>query len=199
MSKPEISFLSQSEIVAIHKASLEVLENTGIKVMSDEALDILGEAGAKVDYEKNHVTIPGDLVEEALKRAPKTIKYCARNPKYDFVLNKQETYFCAEGGAPFILDWETGERRYSTSEDIARCAVIADYLDHVHLIWPLGAGMDVPAPVRYIVDMYTGLRNSEKHFERRWYMRLMLVMWISGQGQEFRHRRAILCSSLLIR
>ena len=165
MSKPEISFLSQSEIEAIHKASLEVLENTGIEVMSDKALDILQKAGAKVDYEKNHATIPGNLVEEALRRAPETIKYCARNPKKDFVLNRQETHFCATGGPPFILDGETGERRYSTSEDLARCSVIADYLDHVHLIWPLGAGGDVPAPMRYIVDMYTGLRNSEKHFE----------------------------------
>jgi len=165
LSKPEISFLSQSEIEAIHKASLEVLENTGIEVMSDKALDILQKAGAKVDYEKNHATIPGNLVEEALRRAPKTIKYCARNPKKDFVLNRQETHFCATGGPPFILDGETGERRYSTSEDLARCSVIADYLDHVHLIWPLGAGGDVPAPMRYIVDMYTGLRNSEKHFE----------------------------------
>ena len=165
MSKPEIRFLSQNEIEAIHNASLRVLDNTGIKVMSNKALDILKQAGAKVDYEKNHATVPGDLVEEALKRAPKTIKYCARNPKYDFVLNKQETHFCAEGGPPFILDWETGERRYSTSEDLARCSIIADYLDHVHLIWPLGAGMDVPAPMRYIVDMYTSLRNSEKHFE----------------------------------
>ncbi len=165
MSKPEISFLSQSEIEAIHKASLEVLENTGIEVMSDKALDILQKAGAKVDYEKNHATIPGNLVEEALRRAPETIKYCARNPKKGFVLNRQETHFCATGGPPFILDGETGERRYSTSEDLARCSVIADYLDHVHLIWPLGAGGDVPAPMRYIVDMYTGLRNSEKHFE----------------------------------
>ena len=165
MSKPEISFLSQNEIEAIQKASLEVLENTGIEVMSDKALDILQKAGAKVDYEKNHATIPGNLVEEALRRAPETIKYCARNPKKDFVLNRQETHFCATGGPPFILDGETGERRYSTSEDLAWCSVIADYLDHVHLIWPLGAGGDVPAPMRYIVDMYTGLRNSEKHFE----------------------------------
>ncbi len=165
MSKPEISFLSRNEIEAIHKASLQVLESTGIKVMSDKALDVLKGAGAKVDYEKNHATIPQSLVEEALRRAPKTIKYCARNPKYDFVLNKQETHFCATGGPPFIMDEETGERRYSTSEDLARCSVIADYLDHVDLIWPLGAGGDVPAPIRYIVDMYTGLRNSEKHFE----------------------------------
>jgi len=165
MSKPGISFLSESEIEAIHEASLRVLERTGIKVMSKPALDILKKAGAKVDYETGHVSIPRNVVEEALKMAPKTVKYAARNPKYDFVLNKQETHFCATGGAPFLLDWETGKRQYSTSEDIARFARIADYLDHVDLIWPLGASSDVPAPVRYIVDMCTGLRNSEKHFE----------------------------------
>jgi len=165
VSKPRISFLSDSEIEAIHDASLRVLEKTGIKVMSKVALDILKKAGAKVDYETGHATLHRNLVEEALNMAPKTIKYCARNPKYDFILNKQETHFCAEGGSPFLLDWETGKRRYSTSADIARCARIADYLDHFDLIWPLGAGNDVPAPVRYIVDMYTSLRNCEKHFE----------------------------------
>jgi len=165
VSKPRISFLSESEIEAIHDASLRVLEKTGIKVMSETALDVLKKAGAKVDYATNHVTLPRQMVEEALKMAPKTIIYGARNPKYDFVLNKQETHFCAEGGSPFLLDWETGNRRYSTSEDIAKCARIADYLDHFDLIWPLGTSSDVPAPVRYIVDMCTSLRNSEKHFE----------------------------------
>jgi len=165
MSKPRISFLSESEIEAIHDASLRVLEKTGIKVLSKPALDILKKAGAKVDYETNHATLHRSLVEEALKMAPKTVKYCARNPKYDFVLNKQESHFCATGGPPFMVDWETGKRRYSTSEDIAQCARIADYLDHVDIIWPLGAGNDVPAPMRYIVDMCTSLRNSEKHFE----------------------------------
>jgi len=63
------------------------------------------------------------------------------------------------------VDWETGKRRYSTSEDIAQCATIADYLDHVDIIWPLGTGNDVPVPIQYIVDMCTGLRNCEKHFE----------------------------------
>jgi len=165
MSKPRISFLSESEIEGIHDASLRVLEKTGIKVMSEVALDILKKGGAKVDYGTNRVTLPRRLVEEALKMAPKTITYGARNPRYDFVLNKQETHFCATGGAPFMVDWETGKRRYSTSEDIAQCATIADYLDHVDIIWPLGTGNDVPVPIQYIADMCTGLSNCEKHFE----------------------------------
>jgi len=165
MSKPKLSFLSEDELEAIHNASLEVLENTGIKVMSKKALDILKEAGAKVDYGKNHVTIPRNLVEEALKRAPKVMKWCARNTKYDFVLNKQQVHFLADGFSPFILDWETGERRYSTSEDLARWTRIADYLDNVHFIWAPGTCADVAPPMQNIVDVYTCLRNSEKHFE----------------------------------
>ena len=165
MSKPRISFLSEDEINAIHNASLGVLENTGIKVMSNKALDILKKAGAKVDYGGNHATIPANLVKEALRRTPKTIKYCARNPKYDFVLNKQEPHFCADGGSPFILDWETGKRRYSTNEDNAQCSVIADYLDHVHLLWPMGGDMGIPDAIGDIVGLYTCLKNSEKHLE----------------------------------
>jgi trimethylamine--corrinoid protein Co-methyltransferase len=100
MGKPGISFLSESEIEAIHNASLRVLEKTGIKVMSKPALDILKKGGAKVDYEKKRATIPANVVKEAVKRAPKTIKYCARNPEYDLMLDKKEVHFTTDGYAP---------------------------------------------------------------------------------------------------
>jgi len=164
MSKPRISFLSENEIEAIHNASLKVLGNTGIKVMSQQALDILKEAGAKVDYDGNRATIPANLVEEALRRAPKTIKYYARNPKYDFVLNKQEPHLCTVGGL-HIVDGETGEHRSATKEDIARCAVIGDYLDHVDVVWRVGTPMDVPAAMQNMIGMYICLSNTEKHVE----------------------------------
>jgi len=163
MSKPRINFLSEDEIRAIHNASLKVLENTGIRVTNEAVLDILKKAGAGVDYVKKHVTIPRGLVEEALRRAPKTTTYAARNPKYDVALNKQKPHFWAEGGAPFIVDWETGERRYSRLEDTARWAVLADYLDHFHFLWPVGQATDVPLDMRGIVGMCTALRNTEKH------------------------------------
>jgi trimethylamine--corrinoid protein Co-methyltransferase len=74
MSKPRTTFLSESEIEAIHNASLRVLEKTGTKVLSKKALDILKEAEVKADYEKKRATIPVNLVEEALKRASEAIK-----------------------------------------------------------------------------------------------------------------------------
>jgi len=163
MIKPRLRFLSEDKIEAIHDASLKVLENTGIKVESKKALDTLKEAGAKVDYTNHHVTIPRNLVEEALNRAPKTIKYAARNPKNDFMLDKKESHFCADGGSPFTLDWESGKHRYSTAADVARCSLIADYLDHVHIV-SMGSALDMPEPMQSIVGMYTRLSNTEKHF-----------------------------------
>ena len=165
MSKPRMTFLSQEEIEIIHNASLQVLEKTGIKVMSKLALDVLKKGGAKVDYGTNHATLPRQLVEEALKIAPKTITYGARNPKYNFMLNKQERHFCAEGDPPFILDWETGQRRYSTAADVANCAVIADHLDHVQLTWTMLTPTEVPGPMQDLVGICTCLRNTEKHVE----------------------------------
>ena len=174
-------------------ASLRVLESTGIKVESKKALDILKEAGAKVDYAKHHVTIPRSLVEEALSMAPKTIRYAARNPKYDFVLDKREPHFCADGGVPFTLDWESGKRRYSTTADVARYSIIADYLEHVHTV-SLGSALDVPEPMQSIMGMYTRLSSTEKHFTagaptaRQAQYQIEIAAGIVGSTDELRER-----------
>jgi len=165
MSKPRISFLSGEDIDAIHNASLRILKNTGIRVKSKKALDVLREAGASVDYETKIAKIPGQLVEKALELAPKTIKYCARNPKYDFVLDKTEPHFATSGSPPCTLDWETGERRESTNADLACYTRIADSLNNVHVVWPQVIPTDIPAPMQNLAAFVTCLRNTEKHIE----------------------------------
>jgi len=164
-SKPKAHFLSTEQLEVIHNSSLKVLENTGIRVLSQQSLDILKKAGARVDYDRNHATIPRDLVEEALKRAPKTIPYCARNPKNDLMLNKTETHFTTGGSPACITDWETGERRASTNDDLARWTRVADYLDNVHLVWGSLVPIDVPAPMQGLTAFVSVLRNTEKHVE----------------------------------
>ena len=165
MGKPKMSFLSEAELEAVHRASVAILEKTGVSVGSRKALDVLKKAGASIDDESELARIPANLVEEALKRAPQRIKYCGRNPENDFELNTGEPHFCADGGYPFVYDWQTGKRKYSTSEDMATNTIIADYLDHIHLIWLLGGCGEVPEPLLHICNMYTTLKNSGKHFE----------------------------------
>jgi len=144
---------------------MEILENPGLEVLSKSALDILKEAGANVEEEKNRVTIPRNLVKEALEKAPKTLTFGARNPSNSFLLDKRATHFTTNGYAVFIRDPETGERRNSTQEDLARWAVLADYLETVHVIWPSLNPTDVPEHMQRLSAVLTCLSNSEKHVE----------------------------------
>jgi len=163
--RASLNLLSKAELAHIHNATLEILENPGLLVPSKRALEILEKAGAYVDYEKTRVTIPPHVIEEALKKAPKTIKYCARNPKYDFTLEKKEIHFTTDGYGVYIRDFETGERRNSTSTDLAKWAVLADHLNMIHVFWPSIAPADIPDAVEGLHTLIISLNNTEKHVE----------------------------------
>jgi len=165
MAGARLNLLSKDELYHIHNATLEILENPGLMIPSERALNILETAGASVNYKKNNATIPSNIVEEALKNAPKNIKYSARNPKYDLLLEKKETYFTTDGSGTFIRDFETGERRSSTAEDLAKWATLADYLHTIHVFWPSLTPADVPEPLQEINTWVISLNNTEKHVE----------------------------------
>jgi len=165
MGKSSINLLTNNEIEAIHNASLEILENPGLEIQSKCALDILKEAGGDVNYERHRVTIPQHLVKEAVGKAPKTITFGARNPKNSFVLDKREIHFTTNGYAVLIRDYETGERRYSTRDDLARWSIVADYLERVNVIWPSLNPTDVSKEMQRLTAVFTCLSNSEKHVE----------------------------------
>lgn len=165
MAGARLNLLSKDELYNIHNATLEILENLGLMIPSERTLNILETAGASVNYKKNNATIPSNIVEEAIKKAPKTIRYGARNPKYDILLEKKETYFTTDGSGTYIRDFETGERRSSTAEDLAKWAILADYLHMIHVFWPSVTPTDVPEPLQEINTWIIALSNTEKHVE----------------------------------
>lgn len=165
MAGARFNLLSKDELCNIHNATLEILENPGLIIPSERTLNILETAGASVNYKKNNATIPSNIVEEAIKKAPKTIRYSARNPKYDILLEKKETYFTTDGSGTFIRDFETGERRSSTAEDLAKWTILADYLHMIHVFWPSVTPTDVPEPLQEINTWIISLSNTEKHVE----------------------------------
>ena len=63
---------SDDEVVSLHNTALNVLENLGIRVLLPEGRRIYSDGGAKVIDDM--VFIGRDLVREALKSAPSSIK-----------------------------------------------------------------------------------------------------------------------------
>ena len=72
--------LTEDEQHRIHNMSLRILEEVGIRFHGDRAPKILRENGVKINPEDKIAKIPPELVEQALKTAPRSFVLGARNP-----------------------------------------------------------------------------------------------------------------------
>ena len=121
-----LNILTDDELDELHRATLDVLENTGLLVATDEAQEIYYSHGCKVDKKKNIVKIPPYLVEEAIASAPSKVLLAGRNHKNDIVVEGTRVAYLNFGVAPQILDMETGKARESTLKDLAETALMVD-------------------------------------------------------------------------
>lgn len=105
-----IERLSPDAVTALHEASLEILEDIGIKVDLEAGLDLLADHGCTVDRETRLVTFPPDLVEEAVSEAPETVTLHARNPDNTVTIGEGDPVLSPCGSAPNVLTHDGGRR-----------------------------------------------------------------------------------------
>jgi trimethylamine--corrinoid protein Co-methyltransferase len=69
---PPLQFATEEQIETIHRTSIRVLSDLGIRVMGDRVMELFEAAGGRVDRSDGTVRIGEDLVDEALRTAPAT-------------------------------------------------------------------------------------------------------------------------------
>lgn len=124
-----LNLLGDVNLEQIHLATLEVLENVGVRIDCEEALDIFRQAGARVEDDKKIVHIPAYIVEGAVKTAPHQFTVGGRDPKNDVIVGGDRVSFIPFGEGVTVEDPYTGEIRESTKEDAAKIARLTDALD----------------------------------------------------------------------
>ena len=75
-----LRIMSQDEIESIHHASLDVLENVGMKILHGDSRKVLKKAGLDVDESTQMVYFDRDLVSKKILEPPKEFTLRARNP-----------------------------------------------------------------------------------------------------------------------
>ncbi len=142
---PQFHILSGKQIEELHLATLQILERTGVAFECQEAIEILGDAGADVSN-PNRVKIPSYLVEQALGAAPKTITLYTREGESAMVLNGMTGSHFGAGPDPRMLqDPYTGEIRKCYVEDIADISRLIDALPNIE--WALSGAANLTLPV----------------------------------------------------
>lgn len=157
--------LSESEKEKIHQESLKILELIGVSFKSDRALKLLGASGARVDTGSNMAWFDRDVVESAIKKAPKSFTLGARNSKYNFEMPSTFTGYTLDGTASFAVDFETGERRYGTLKDIELGSRVFDTVELGTVNWPPVIAADAPQTTRVLHEFLTAVKYTSKHVQ----------------------------------
>ena len=127
----QLKFLNKDQLMEIDYASKEVLWHTGVVVPSQDALKVLDNAGAVVDFKKERAWIPPYLVDEAVKKSPKGFRASGRDPKKYLDLRGDKVYFVPYVGPTYLLDLDGKYRPFTIkdSQDILRLTDALPNLD----------------------------------------------------------------------
>ena len=134
--KVQCQILSETEKQLIHEQSLRILSEVGVALHSQKARAILKKHGAKVDELNAIVTIPEELVRQALNTAPRSFTLGARLPEKDFHLPSSRSGYVLDNGGIYIRDFKSGERRISNSQDNKELLRVFDEMKFAAVVWP---------------------------------------------------------------
>ena len=153
------SLFSDDAINAIHNMALKVLEELGMKILLDEAVEMYQAAGASVDGDM--VKIGRDIVTAALASAPREIPLFAPNPARNQTLKHGAMLFGPGAGCPNATD-RIEDRRPGRLVDFDNALRLQQSTDVIHLLGPSAEPQDVPANMRHYAFMRSQLSLSDK-------------------------------------
>ncbi len=154
---------NDSEIKEVHEASVYLLENVGIQVHNERAMQIFADNGAAVDKANKVVKIPRGMLEDAVDSAPSRVILCGREEKNDLVLEGTNVYLGTGGTALNTLDVDTGKKRPTTVEDVAGYAKMTDALDNVAFFLINCYAGDVSVEDEDVNRFFHSFKNTSKH------------------------------------
>lgn len=162
---PLLSVLEETGIERIHQNALRVLAQTGLVIHDREAARLLEGAGAAVQPQNGHprVTIPGEVIEDAISKAPSVVTLYNRMGEEAMVLGGGRLHVRTSSGATAILDESSGAPREATSRDAANAIRLTDALPNVDGVSTLAVQpTDVPADTVDVYAVRLALKNTIK-------------------------------------
>jgi len=159
---PYFEILSEDQVYAIHSASLEILERTGMNVHNQEALNIFSQGGAYVEGDR--VKIPPVMVEQALKSAPSRILVTGRYGKGQVLLERNVVNYGLGTDVPNHIDPYTHEIRPTVLKDIENTGKVVQKCDNVDFTSNSGLASDIPPEMQDLYHYKAGSTYCDKPF-----------------------------------
>jgi len=152
--------LTQEQVEKIHNASLEILEEVGLKVPYETARELFKKHGCSVEEER--VKFPRTVVEKYRKMVPSSFTFHGRDPKFDKTIPQDSPVIVTASSAPDIIDPVTGVERRAESRDIAQIAHLINELPGYDIFSISTLADDAPADQFTISRLYPSIKYCLK-------------------------------------
>ncbi len=153
--------LSAEKCKKIHAASLEILERVGVRLELEDAVKLLKKAGAKVKNDKM-ICVPPELVEKALRTAPKVVTLHDRNGQPVMPIQGRSCFYGPGSDCLNIIDHLDGKRRKAQLSDIVGGVILCDALEHIDFVMSMVLPSDVDTTIADRYQMETMLSYTSK-------------------------------------
>ncbi len=159
---PPLQPLTADNIMAIHEASLEIIANLGVKVLSASARAHLKSMGAMVDDAEEIVRLDPAFVMEMVGKAPSEFTLTPRNPDHALRIGGNTINFGLVSGPPNAHDAIRG-RRSGTLSDFKEIISLGQALNCIHFMGNQAvATTDLPANTRHLDCLHATLTLTDK-------------------------------------
>ncbi len=141
---PGLAVLTDSEVEAIHQATLRILSEVGVVLAHAEARERLAGLGASIKGDR--ILLPPGLVERSVAQSPPQTSVRGRGGQ-TVILGNGNLYWHNVGGARDVYDPPTGQRRPATLQDVRDSARLLDALESPTSVTPFFTPQDVAGPL----------------------------------------------------
>jgi trimethylamine--corrinoid protein Co-methyltransferase len=157
---PRFRMLTNDQVEKITATAFKVLEKVGFKVLHPGVRKMLQSAGAIVNGES--VKVPEFIVRGCLSTAPKGWTLYDRHGNQAMDVSGRNSYYGTSTASPRTKDALTGEYHETRVEDLVRAARIADSLENIDWVMPMGSVQDVPAKAAELHEFFATVTNTTK-------------------------------------
>jgi trimethylamine--corrinoid protein Co-methyltransferase len=153
--RPRLTMMTEEQIQEAHRNVLKVLSETGVRVDSPEILVLL-ERKLGLKSADRRVKFPPEIVEEAIKSAPKTVDVYDRRGELKFKLGDDRLRFGVGVTALYYQNPVDETLSLFTRQNFRDLVRLGSSLKHYDVISTVGIVRDVP---EYLTDLYGSLEH----------------------------------------
>lgn len=152
--------LTDDQVEEIRRAAFDVMAKVGFTIHHAGARKMLERAGAVVRDER--VKVPEFIVTECLRTTPKGYVIYNRDGERAMEVEGRKSYYGTSTASPNTMDALTGEIHPTRVKDIAVGAKVADAMEQIDWVMPMGSVQDVPPLVADLYEFEAVVTNTVK-------------------------------------